>query len=557
MGRDGSADVPGTALRPGPNRVTTVTDRRRSPWLTLSRRVLLVAACYMALVGTGQALALVSRARLDRTLEQVQRRIIPAQAAAARLESSLLNQRAAVLGFVLTGKERFLEPYEQGRREEIAARKVLREGLADLPEFASEARSLNEAIDAWKAGVLGPALDAIRDGRGGEAGLMIAERGTLLFDPVLRRSQGLTGALADRLDRDQDRIVAAEDQLGRLMLAGGLIGFVLSATSVWFLRRWVTQPITALSQRVRRVASGDLGQVIRSSGPPELIALGADVEAMRRRILAELDTAVKAVEALEQGEPLVVALRSELMGRAESLAPGWSVTSRFLPAEGVLAGDWFDLVELDGELVVLAMVDISGHGSTAGLLAFKIKQLLVPALRLGMDPGQALGWVSSQMGDTGDYFATCLVVELDLSTGSCRYANAGHPAGILARVGGQEELGPTGPLLGPLEATWLTRSTRILPGDSLVVYTDGLVEARSETGEEFGVDRLTALIASNHDRSTDEMADELMAAVRAFGRSRLPDDATLLVVGRHGQRSGGTSHLVAAGNRTGRRRGPR
>src|SRR5207253_9713140 len=106
----------------------------------------------------------------------------------------------------------------------------------------------------------------------------------------------------------------------------------------------------------------------------------------------------------------------------------------------------------------------------AGMFALRIKHILVPALRLGMSPGDALGWVASQLGDTGDHFATCLVIEIIPSTGACRYANAGHPPGLVIRPDGVEELGFTGPLLGPLEAAWATGTTEPGPSDLLAAY---------------------------------------------------------------------------------------
>ncbi len=314
-----------------------------------------------------------------------------------------------------------------------------------------------------------------------------------------------------------------------MMLAASTTGFVLSAMTVWLLRTWVTQPISWLSAKVRRVAGGDLDHVITPSGPPELAGLAVDVEAMRLRILGELENAVRAVEGLEQDAPLVHGLRSELAGGTGPTPPGLSVATRFLPAEGVLAGDWYDVIELEGGRTALAVVDISGHGPVAGLFALKIKHLLVPALQLGMSPGDALKWVADHLGDTGDQFATCLVVEISPSSGHCRYANAGYPPGLVVGAVDVEELGLSGPLLGPFAATWATKATRLDAGDLLVVYTDGLIEARNSEGTEFGTDRMIDLVSGRRAQAPEAVADELLVAVRRFSGARLVDDLTLVV----------------------------
>lgn len=497
----------------------------------LRRRVALLALAYFVLVGVGQIAALMARGRLNSALEQRERDMIPAQASLNDLRISLLDERAQVLGYVLTGEAAAAAAYHRGRAIEQKAAEALAPVLGTTPHLVEQLAELELAADAWHREVAIPALAAARLGRTQEAVGVVAEHDEALFTRAIDDAGRLAGAIDERVARDRRRVREVEAQLGQLMLVGSTTAFLLSLATIVLVRRWITLPITGLSGDVRRVADGDLEHAITPTGPPELTRLGGDVEAMRRRILAELDTAIRAGEALEQGAPLVVKLRSELAGN-ELAVPGLVVVSRFQPAEGVLAGDWYDLVEIEHGRVALVVVDTSGHGPAAGLFSLKIKHLLIPALRLGMSPGEALAWVAGHLGDTDEQFATCLVAEVALASGACRYANAGHPPGLVFGPSQLRELGFSGPLLGPLDGTWTTRTDRLNPDELLVVYTDGLVEARNTQGEEFGVERLIDVVTLRRNRPPQTVADDVLAAVRRFRETRLADDLTLVVMGR-------------------------
>jgi HAMP domain-containing protein len=336
-------------------------------------------------------------------------------------------------------------------------------------------------------------------------------------------------------------LVMVGGALGALdsLLVDALFGVAMLVVASILLRRWITHPVDVLSDSVRAVAAGRIDQPITVTGPPELAELGQDIEYMRQRILSELDTTRRAMEALAQGAPVVLALQSELTGGLDvSLPPGLAYAARKRPAEGVLAGDWYDVVSLDADRVAVVVVDIAGHGPAAGLFALRVKHLLVTALRLGMDPGAALGWVAEELADTGEEFATGLVAQIDASTGRCRYANAGHPPGLRlsSEVSeGWEELPPTGPLLGPLKGLWATADTTLGPGDMLVLYTDGLSGARNAEGDEFAGDNLINLIGllgSRWGDPLDSVVDDVVARASEWSAGQLKDDLTLVVVQR-------------------------
>ena len=143
----------------------------------------------------------------------------------------------------------------------------------------------------------------------------------------------------------------------------------------------------------------------------------------------------------------------------------------------------------------MLVVDISGHGAVAGILALRCKELLRSALALGADPGDALGSTADQLGSLGDEtFLSALVVVIDVRDGSIRYANAGHPPALVChRDGSTVPLPPTGPIVGPFDGSGRPATRGLGPGENLAVYTDGIIEARFE-GEMFGPERLARLV---------------------------------------------------------------
>jgi sigma-B regulation protein RsbU (phosphoserine phosphatase) len=311
-----------------------------------------------------------------------------------------------------------------------------------------------------------------------------------------------------------------------------VLTLMLIAASVWALRQWITVPVATLSSQARRIAGGDLDAHIDAVGPVEFEEIGNDMERMRRRIVNELRATTQAFEALEQRAPLVSSMREQLHSRtATELPEGLHLTATLEPAHGVLAGDWHDVVRVDEDRVAVVLVDVSGHGEEAGLRALWLKHLLVPAVRMGLEPGDALNWVAGQVGDTAEWFATCVILEVDVSTGECDYANAGHLPPLLFGAAGVEELPVTGPLFGPLPGShWDTGRVTLEPGQALVAFTDGITEARNAAGEEFGDERLISCILHADLSDTRTLAEDVMNSVHGFSSERLKDDATLAVI---------------------------
>jgi serine phosphatase RsbU (regulator of sigma subunit)/CHASE3 domain sensor protein len=473
---------------------------------------------------------------------QLSARLRPIEEIPERLESGLVDQQNSVRAFALTGRERLLATYEVRQRDEGLALLRLRSRLRGEPRLLELVDEVADGATVWHQRVAEPVIAATRAGQRQRAARLIATVDAPLFNAVRTDARALAGAVDTRLRASQDRAQTFGERLDQQLLITSVLGLVVLFVSGWLMRRWLTRPVKDLSVRLRRVAAGHLHEQVVGTGPVEFRRLGEDAEVMRRRILDELEESRRAVEALEQNAPLVVSLRSQLMGQEAVLPAGLRIATRLEPAEGVLAGDWIETVTLEDKQAGLVVVDVSGHGPEAGLRALWLKHLLVPALQMGLDPAETLNWVAGQIGDTGEWFATCIIVGMDASTGRCEYANAGHPPALIVGDGGVHELSPTGPLFNVLPGSrWHTDKIILEEDERLVVYTDGIVEARNPSGEEFGLDRLVDCLSDTHGLDVDEIADQVMAAVHAFGSERLLDDATLAVATRERVRRGADS----------------
>ncbi len=504
-------------------------ERRSGAPASLQRRVLAIAA--VAFLVVAGLLGFSATIVLDvRNVVDEQRKILlPASQLVADYDVAVREQQRGERGFVITSDESFLAPFERGSvsaRASVIALERLLAGDADGLQLLARAEV---AHVRWVTEAAEPAVAAVRRGEVGEAAATIAIVSRPRFEAFQAVRMDLEVHVDGRLEASEVALATSEQRLLRLLFGAGLTALLIVVAVLAALNRWVIVPVERLSAAVRQVATGNLGDNVSATGPREVVELAGDVEAMRLRIVAELEEMRRANEALAQQAPLVVGLRDVLLPGITAPA-GVALGSLFLPAEGVLAGDWFDVWTLDDGRIGLVMVDISGHGADAGLFALRLKDLLVSAVAIFPQPGAALAWVADRLGDTGERFATIFLAVIDADHGRMQYANAGHPVVFLAGLDSIVSLLPTGPLLGPLRAGWETRTTDLSGDTVLVAYTDGLIEARSDTGEEFGSARLLEVVTRLRGRSPSEVVEGCRRALDAFSAERFQDDVTLVAV---------------------------
>jgi anti-sigma regulatory factor (Ser/Thr protein kinase)/putative methionine-R-sulfoxide reductase with GAF domain len=203
-------------------------------------------------------------------------------------------------------------------------------------------------------------------------------------------------------------------------------------------------------------------------------------------------------EALDREHRGAVALqRSLLPDRLPDLV-GIETAARYLPARDEVGGDWYDVVDLPGGSVGLAIGDVAGHGLRAAALMGQLRTGLRAYALEGRAPGETLKLLDRLLQTlSGHGMATAGYAIVDPATGALRYASAGHPPPVVVRQGERASLmaAGTAPPLGTLPfAVYHEVEATLEPGDTILLYTDGLVERRREPLTK-GLERLRELAA--------------------------------------------------------------
>ncbi|MEZ0491276.1 PP2C family protein-serine/threonine phosphatase [Kineococcus sp. TBRC 1896] len=478
-----------------------------------------------------------SDVRLSQEVDDLARSVVEAQARNQLFITASSLERQAEAS---TERDEAMQRYEQVRGRLVEATRntaldaTVRQDLVRVLDDAAYWRSLADDQAAFKAGQDQDQLNrSILDNPSSRALLTVNEDLETLRDRIRGIEERSREVLEDQ--RDQFRYV-------QLLVAG--VTLLIVPAVLYLVRRWVLRPLGSLSAQLLQVSRGDLQEPITLPGPPELAAVAASAETMRRRILDELAEAVSAREALQQGQPLVAEVRDQLAAHDLPVVPGWSSAAALRPAEGLLAGDWYDVLPLaDGRFAVV-VADVSGHGARAGIVAIQLKRLLEAALHLAPEPDLALAMAARVFADEAERFASCVVVVVDPDSGTVSYANAGHPAPVVLRTDGEDggvrvvtELEATGPLLSWLHldvpGSWQTRTTSLAPGSVLVVYTDGLTEARpTGSTDELGIGGVLHALGGLPELTPQALVDEALDVARRFSGGRARDDVTLVALSR-------------------------
>jgi len=201
-----------------------------------------------------------------------------------------------------------------------------------------------------------------------------------------------------------------------------------------------------------------------------------------------------------------------------------------------VGGDYYDFIELGPGRLALVVADIAGKGIGAALLMANLQANLRAQYAIDRDDlPRLLTSVNKLFYDNTaeSQYATLVLADYDASTRRLRYANCGHFPPILLHADGSSELlTSTATVLGLFVQWEVTTSERALqPGDLLVIYTDGMVEAMNRRDEDFGRERLRDLVTANRDVPVSDLVSLLHTAVQTFSEGTSLDDLTV-VVGR-------------------------
>ncbi|PWK65180.1 PAS domain S-box-containing protein [Streptomyces sp. CG 926] len=251
----------------------------------------------------------------------------------------------------------------------------------------------------------------------------------------------------------------------------------------------------------------------------------------RARELQRLNEELRAAHAREREVALTL---QEAMLHSPDLARHTDVAVRYLPATGSLnvCGDWYDTVDLTQDRYTVTVGDVVGHGLEAATVMGMLRSALSAASRAVAGPAQALEVLGMYARSVdGALAATAVTVLVDTRSKLLIYSSAGHPPPVLLHTDSTCELldQATDPPLGarPEHVPRPQSGTAFHRGDTLVLYTDGLIERRDEDIDA-GLNRLTTALGDLPGLGPERLADALLAQLGVAGGAR--DDIALVVV---------------------------
>jgi serine phosphatase RsbU (regulator of sigma subunit) len=203
-----------------------------------------------------------------------------------------------------------------------------------------------------------------------------------------------------------------------------------------------------------------------------------------------------------------------------------------------VAGDYYDFLPVDGQHLRLLVADVSGHGIPAALIASMVKVAVGAQQDNTASPARVLAGMSRIFhGKLKRHFITAACLFADLESGRLVYASAGHPPPLFwrASAGRVEELRQDGQVLGRLaRAEYREGTVPLEPGDRVLLFTDGIPEARDRNGEPFGDERLRAFLAAHAGLAAEPLATALLAEITRWTghHGGFEDDLTVLVLSR-------------------------
>lgn len=269
-------------------------------------------------------------------------------------------------------------------------------------------------------------------------------------------------------------------------------------------------------------------------------------ESERDQALVDLRGANQELRALAEeialryeAEHRVAEVLQEALLALPETVPGIEYAARYASGSDNtrVGGDFYDIFELTPGRVCILVGDVSGKGLEAATLTSVVRNSVRMRAMDHLTPAETMAKTNEAFHalTSSETFVTAFFGVLDVHTGALCYVSAGHPPAMIKRAaGGVEVLGHASPIAGAfLGVEFVDEAADIGPSDMLLVYTDGVIEARDEDSVLFGQDRLRALLENRDGASGPEgLAEEVFADVLAFSGGKMRDDLALLVVRR-------------------------
>lgn len=281
-------------------------------------------------------------------------------------------------------------------------------------------------------------------------------------------------------------------------------------------------PTAELSQSVFSVLQvGVLGAAV-------LIPAGL-LASTERQLREQLDDSRRQEEHDDDVTTVLEVITGE-MTVAVPEVPDWDIAMRYQPATGHLAGDSVQVHHRDTPepATLVAMIDIAGHDADSAVVAYGVRAHIAALWECGVTLHDLVESLNNKIMRRNT-IATGLLFAVADGSQRVTFANCGHPPPLHVRDGHSSTWPMTSPLLGIAGSGFAVETYDIEPGDLIVAYTDGLIEARNAAGDQLRSDTIDRVVRMYRDEAPDTIADACMDAALQHARSRLDDDVLVLV----------------------------
>lgn len=338
------------------------------------------------------------------------------------------------------------------------------------------------------------------------------------------------------------KLLGETRQLLAAQLSLGALGLVLLVGAIVAVAARISRPITALANAVRRAGEGELQFALPEGARHDEIGTLATA---LRRLRDSLDENIRALATtlaerrrLEHELEIAAQIQQSMLPRGGPLgAPDQDVriAAALVPAREV-GGDLYDYFEVGERHVLFAIGDVSDKGVPAALFMARLSGLLRAVGVSGQPPERILSLLNARLAESNDacMFVTAACGILDSRTGTLRYASAGHDAPILRTARGDVAVleSEIGAAIGIDEQEeYRAREIYLTPGDTLVMFTDGVTEAEDGCNSPFGVARLIELVREAPNGEAMALLNSIVDGVAGHvGTQMASDDLTILLV---------------------------
>lgn len=237
----------------------------------------------------------------------------------------------------------------------------------------------------------------------------------------------------------------------------------------------------------------------------------------------------------QHADELIHALQQTLIPPQPPSVPGLDVVAAYHPAQGEVGGDFYDVFEVAADDWCVVLGDVSGKGVDAAIVTSAARHAVrSAALREPVPSGLMTALNRALVAQNSSRFCTVVLARLQRQSESwvATFTTGGHPFPLLVRHGMATRMGKAGSLLGVFDDVgFFDVSIKLAVGDALVLFTDGIVEARNDAGELFGDDRLHEAVVSAPP-TAQGIVDTVLEKVLAFQSGHASDDIALVVIRR-------------------------